>query len=95
MAKPIDRRSFLGGAALGIGALGASALAGCSSGKTATGTSAGAQPIASANIPEAWDRECDIVVIGSGSVLPAATYSALNGLETIVLEKRGFDSLCG
>lgn len=87
MAKPIDRRSFLGGAALGIGALGASALAGCSSGKTAAGTSAGAQPIASANIPEAWDRECDIVVIGSGSVLPAATYSALNGLETIVLEK--------
>lgn len=87
MSKAIDRRSFLGGAALGLGALGASALVGCSPSPEGSGSSSGSQPIAASGIPETWDLECDIVVIGSGSVLPAATYSAISGLETIVLEK--------
>lgn len=77
----ISRRGFISAAAIGAGALGMASLGGCAT------TSSGTEPIASASIPEKWDKECDIIVIGSGSVLPAATYSALNGLETIVLEK--------
>lgn len=58
------------------------ALTGCSA-----PTEGGAAPIAAAGIPESWDQECDVVVIGTGTVMPAATYCAVNGLETIVLEK--------
>jgi hypothetical protein len=82
----MDRRGFLGAAALGAGALGLAALAGCGTtdGGSATG---GATALAPAGIPETWDRECDVVVLGTGTVLPAAAYCAINGLETIVLEK--------
>ncbi|MDR1184045.1 MAG: FAD-binding protein [Coriobacteriales bacterium] len=83
----LDRRSFLGAAAVGAGVLGMTALTGCGAAEDGAGNTNGAAPIAAAGIPETWDRECDIVVIGSGSVLPAATYCAINGLETIVLEK--------
>lgn len=87
MGKVINRRAFLGGAALGLGALGVGALSACSPSSSLSSTSPGAEPLAASGAPEAWDMECDIVVIGTGSVLPAATYSALSGLETIVLEK--------
>lgn len=87
MGKVINRRAFLGGAALGLGALGVGALSACSPSSSLSSTSPDAEPLAASGAPEAWDMECDIVVIGTGSVLPAATYSALSGLETIVLEK--------
>jgi succinate dehydrogenase/fumarate reductase flavoprotein subunit len=81
--KTLDRRSFLGAAALGAGALGLNALTGCDS-------SDGAAPLAAAGIPEVWDRECDVVVIGSGTVLAGAVKCAAQGLETIIVESATF-----
>ena len=83
--KNLSRRGFLGAAALGAGALGLSALTGCS---------AGAQPIDSAGIPDSWDRECDVVVLGSGTALTGALKCAAQGLETIILEKASFAGGC-
>jgi hypothetical protein len=89
----MDRRDFLGAAALGAGALGLTALAGC--GTTADGSNTGGvAALAPAGIPTTWDRECDVVVLGSGTVLPAALYCAANGLETIILEKATFAGGC-
>ena len=79
--KSLDRRGFLGAVAVGAGALGLASLAGYQSSSNA------ATLFAPSGIPETWDRECDVVLIGSGSGLPAAVYSAANGLDTIVLEK--------
>lgn len=49
-------------------------------------SSAQAAPAAS-GLPEKWDREVDVVVVGSGSILPAALRAADNGLEVLILEK--------
>ena len=39
------------------------------------------------NLPEQWDREVDVVVVGSGSIIPAALKAYEEGLEVLVLEK--------
>jgi 3-oxosteroid 1-dehydrogenase len=73
----VSRRDFVKGAALGVGALaGAGALASCA-------PSAPAAP----GVPQSWDREVDIVVVGSGTVFPAALVAHDAGVEVLILEK--------
>ena len=81
----VSRRSFLGGAALGLGALAVGGLAGCapqSAGSASSNSGASAADVS-------WDGEYDVVVCGGGGGGLTAAYSALeNGAESvIVLEK--------
>lgn len=86
MGNDVSRRGFLSAAAIGAGALGLSALAGCGG--------EGAKPVASVGIPETWDRECDVVILGSGTAMAGAVKCVASGLETIVLEKATFAGGC-
>jgi succinate dehydrogenase/fumarate reductase flavoprotein subunit len=71
----ISRRGFLGGTAAGVAAA------------TLPGTLACA-PGAEPGLPARWDREADVVVVGSGSGLVAGLAAAVGGAEALVLEKR-------
>lgn len=42
---------------------------------------------ATTDLPESWDYEVDVVVVGSGSILPAALRAHDSGLETLIIEK--------
>lgn len=86
----MERRDFLGAAALGMASLGALGLSGCASNASSSGASDGLSATGAAatvGVPETWDREADVVVIGSGTVLSAAVKAVADGLETIILEK--------
>ena len=89
----LSRRSFLGGAALGLSALAVGGLAGCSpQSQGESGTAAAAT--AASNVPSEWDGEYDVIVCGGGGSGLTAAYSALeNGAEKVlVLEKA---AMCG
>lgn len=76
----VSRRGFLKGSAiLAAGAAGASfGLAGCASNNV---TSA-------ASTPGTWDKECDVIVVGTGTAAIAAVAASRYGAESvIVLEK--------
>ena len=80
----LDRRGFLKGAAVGAAGLAAFGLAGCA--PEAQGEAGGQ----AAGAPESWDREVDVIVVGSGgSGLSAAIEAAGAGANTLVLEKGG------
>jgi fumarate reductase flavoprotein subunit len=87
----VSRRDFVKGAAVGAGALaGASALASCA--PTAT-------PSGGAGLPEKWDKEADVVVVGGGGAGCATAMSAAEaGAKVILLEAApalgGESSLC-
>ena len=70
----VSRRGFLKGAAI----LGAAA--------TVTG-SLGAWDLAPAPVPDKWDKETDVVVVGSGSGLTGALAAAVAGARVTVFEK--------
>jgi 3-oxosteroid 1-dehydrogenase len=73
----ISRRGFLGGTAASVAT--AAALPGvlaCSPGREA-------------EVPARWDREADVVVVGSGTGLVGGLVAAIGGAETLALEKRG------
>lgn len=84
----ISRRNFVKMAALSTAAAaGASTLAGC-----------GAKP--AANMPDKWDREADIVIVGFGGAGAAAAIEAgRTGASVLVLERMpvggGSTALCG
>lgn len=81
MENAISRRNFLiGGATAALGGL---ALAGCSADDTLAATGDAATPV----LPETWDKEVDVVVVGSGSILPAALKAYAEGMEVLILEK--------
>ena len=85
----LDRRSFVGGAGM---AAGAAALGGAGM--------ALADEAAQPWMPEKWDRETDVVVVGTGSIIAAALRAHDLGLEVLVLEKSpdwfgGTTALCG
>jgi len=77
LAKKLGRREFLKGMALaGVAAAGASALAGC---RGDTSTSA---------LPEKWDEEADVVVVGFGIAgACAALGAAEKGANVILIEE--------
>lgn len=74
-----SRRGFLAGAAVGLAAIGARTLTGCDDG--------GGAPCEEAASPWTWDREVDVVVVGSGTGLTAALAAAVAGSQVLVLEK--------
>jgi succinate dehydrogenase/fumarate reductase flavoprotein subunit len=78
--RRVSRRDFVKGAAAGAGALaGASALAGC-------GSSAGTS--AASGLPEKWDDEADVVVVGTGFAGQATAIAADDaGVSVLMLEK--------
>jgi urocanate reductase len=86
----MSRRSFLKGTALGVAAIaGTGVLAGCAP-KAAT----------TSNVPEKWDKETDVVVVGYGGAGAAAAIGAREaGSEVLILEKAiaggGSTALCG
>ena len=98
--QSVSRRSFLAGAAAFAGLAAGSALAGCSSGNTATEAKAeapvdeapadGAPAAESAKpswMPESWDDECDVLVVGAGAAGLAAAIAAMQkGAAVTVLE---------
>lgn len=73
-ASPLSRRGFLGGAAATLATLTTGAL-GCRDSEPAAD-----QP--------AWDREADIVLIGTGTGLVGGLAAAVAGAEVVALEKR-------
>ena len=68
----VSRRSFLGGAAIGLGALAVGGLAGCAP-QTAGNTSSTGASAADVS----WDGEYDVIVCGGGGGGLTAAYSAL------------------
>ncbi len=77
--KQVSRRNFLKGAALSTAAVaGAGLLAGCNS----------SDPSVGAGIPKKWDREADVVVIGTGTAGMSAAVEAVEaGAKVLMLEK--------
>ena len=80
--KGMGRRDFLKTAALsGLALGGAAALTGC---VPSTGAEKGASANASAGADVAWDKEVDVLVIGSGTGAFAA-----KGAESVCLVEKG------
>lgn len=80
----ISRRSFLAGAAVAAAGATTIGLAGCSS--DSGGSTAAAAPMV--GVPEKWDDEADIIIVGYGGSGSVAALSATDqGSSVIVLEK--------
>ena len=82
----ITRRELIKGAAAGT--------------VVATGALSGCSPTAPSNLPEKWDGEADVVIVGLGAAGAAATIEACRaGAKVIVLERApvsgGSTVLCG
>lgn len=79
----LSRRSFVKSlAVMGFGAVGAGALAGCSSGSTP------ASAVASSGSDIAWDKETDVLVCGYGAAgASCAIEAADNGAKVLIIEK--------
>lgn len=83
VAKGISRRSMLKGAALaGVGALSIGALGACSPGN---GNSAAG---ASDSAATTWDKEVDVLVAGSGTVIYAAIACAEMGSKSVLIVEK-------
>lgn len=81
MSNEFTRRSFLKGSALAAAALGTASLAGAA-------TPAFAEEAGQDWLPENWDYECDVLVIGYGGAgMWAACTANDEGAEVLVLEK--------
>ncbi len=86
--KQISRRDFLKTAAVGaVGVASVGLLSACGSG-TGAATPAPTQAPEPSGI--AWDREADVVIVGSGGTGVSAAYEAAKaGVDTLILEKAG------
>jgi urocanate reductase len=78
----VSRRSFVTAAALGgVAAAGALASSGASNARAIESTAS------SISLPDTWDYEADVVVLGAGGAgLPAACKAAVDGASVIVIE---------
>lgn len=85
-SKNMSRRSFFAGSAA-LAALGGLAFTGSALGETDASAEA-SNPSSGEGLPEKWDKEVDVVVIGSGSIIPAAFTAYERGLtDVLILEK--------
>ncbi|MDR2197247.1 MAG: FAD-binding protein [Coriobacteriales bacterium] len=91
-ARGVSRRDALRGAALvGLSVLGAGALSACSpsggeGGQASGGDTAGGGAGGGADV--AWDKEADVLVVGSGTVIAAAiAASELGSKKVLIVEK--------
>ena len=86
--EEVSRRSFLKGSALAAaGAAGAAALAGCANNDAAL-SETGSTP---EWMPETWDYETDVLVIGYGGAGLWAGITAFDeGAQVLYLEKSPF-----
>ncbi len=85
--RRISRREFIKGTAAGAaGAMAAGLMTGCT--QSAPAAPEGSSSAATSWLPESWDIETDVVVIGTGCAgLSAACAAAENGAEVLLLEK--------
>ena len=82
--ETISRRSFIGKGALAGAALAGLGLVGCA--PQAANTQQSAAP--SGSIPETWDAEADVIVLGAGGTgLSAACAAAKAGATVIVYDE--------
>ena len=86
----MNRRSFLKSAALGATALVGTGLITSCAPKSASSEDASAQSGSSIS----WDREVDLVVVGSGTGLAAAFTGLEEGLEVLVVEAQAMTGGC-
>lgn len=85
MSQLMDRRKFLQGMALGSAAVASASLVGCGQPKGSQETNTLA---AGGVLPESWDEECDVLVVGGGYAGLAAAYEAQEaGAEVMLIEK--------
>lgn len=83
--QAVSRRDMLKiGGLMGLGALGAGALAGCAPQAKGSGKAVAAP---ADGVETTWDEEADVVVIGSGTGAYTAMRCANDGLDVVVLEK--------
>lgn len=83
--KSMSRRSFFAGSAA-LAALGGLAFTQSAFGEPASDEASSTEN--TEGLPEKWDKEVDVVVIGSGSILPAAFTAYERGLtDVVILEK--------
>ncbi len=100
--KKVARRQFLRGAAVGVAGAAAGALAGCA---PATPAATPAPQIVKATVevtkevekkpwlPEKWDYEADVVIVGYGGAGAAAAITAADaGAKVLILEKLPADT---
>lgn len=81
----MSRRNFLAGAGLATLA-GAGALAGCAPSQPSASLSQTGS--ASSGVPETWDYDVDVIVVGAGGAgFMAACAAAEEGADTLLLEK--------
>lgn len=85
MEKSLDRRNFLKTLAVGSAVVAGAGLAGCApktKGEASSAASAGT------GLPDKWDEECEVLVIGTGYAGLAAAYEAKQaGADVLVVEK--------
>ena len=81
-ARGMDRRNFLKGAGLaGLGALSLGTLGACASTGQASGESTSASEVK-------WDKEVDVLVVGSGTGAYAAVFAKDNGAENVCIVEK-------
>lgn len=87
METSLDRRSFLKSFAISSAAVAGVGLAM----QLSESPLAYASEVSAAGLPEAWDEECDVLVVGSGYAGLAAAYEAKKaGADTMLIEKMSF-----
>lgn len=96
----LSRRSFLAGAAVAGAATFSGVMSGCAPQSAAESSTTGSGAIQASGVPETWDKETDVIVVGYGGAGAAAAWEALQaGSNVVILEQGdkagGSTNICG